>query len=46
MAFVLITFTAALILDLGVLALLKIGLRNAPGGGTDAAGAWGRHQPC
>ncbi|MBM0104563.1 hypothetical protein JM946_07380 [Steroidobacter sp. S1-65] len=45
MVFVLITFTAALVLDLAVLAMLKIGLRDAPGG-TDATGAWGHHQPC
>lgn len=30
MAFVLVTFTAVLILEAGVLTLLKIGLRNAP----------------
>lgn len=44
MAFVVITFTAALILDLAVLALLKIGLRNAPG--ERAAGDWAGCQPC
>ena len=44
MAFVLITFTAALVLDLAVLAALKIGLRDAPR--TRAAGDWAGCQPC
>lgn len=42
MAFVLITLTASLLLNAGVLALLKIGLR-----GGSATGHWaGRQQPC
>jgi hypothetical protein len=45
MAFVLITLTASLILNLAVLALLKIGLRDAPRTG-EAAAAWGGRQPC
>lgn len=41
MAFVLITLTASLILNLAVLTLLKIGLR-----GDSAAGDRARRQPC
>lgn len=41
MAFVLITLTASLILNLAVLTLLKVGLRNAP-----TAGDWAGRQPC
>jgi hypothetical protein len=45
MAFVLITLSASLILNLAVLAMLKIGLRGAPR--TDQATAhWGARQPC
>jgi hypothetical protein len=41
MVFVVITLTASLILNLAVLALLKIGLR-----GSSAAGHWAGRQPC
>lgn len=41
MAFVLITLTTSLILNLAVLALLKIGLRGGSGTGTLAG-----RQPC
>ena len=41
MAFVLVTLTASLILNVAVLALLKIGLR-----GSQTAGDWARRQPC
>lgn len=41
MAFVLITLTATLVLNLAVLTLLKIGLR-----GSSSTGEWAGHQPC
>ena len=41
MAFVLITFTAALILNLGVLTLLKIGLKS-----NGSAGDFSGRLPC
>ncbi|WP_281281050.1 hypothetical protein [Peristeroidobacter soli] len=42
MAFVLITLTASLILNLAVLALLKIGLQSERGSAGDFSG----HLPC
>ena len=43
MAFVVITLTASLLLNLGVLALLKVGLR---GGSSTSDWASRQHQPC
>jgi hypothetical protein len=45
MAFVIITLAASLVLNVAVLALLKIGLRDAPRAG-QAAAHWGGRQPC
>lgn len=45
MAFALLTLSASLILNLAVLALLKIGLRG-DSHTARASAAWGRHQPC
>ncbi|MDY6948880.1 MAG: hypothetical protein SXG53_24560 [Pseudomonadota bacterium] len=45
MTFALITLTASLVLNVAVLALLKIGLRDAPRTGS-AAAAWCGRQPC
>lgn len=41
MAFVIVTLTASLIVNVAVLALLKIGLR-----GSSATGEWAGRQPC
>ena len=39
----LLTLAAALVVNLAVLAALKVGLRN---GRSDCRGGWGNHQPC
>lgn len=45
MAFVVITLTASLILNLAMLTLLKIGLRDGSRSGK-AAGTWAGREPC
>ena len=39
----LLTLAASLVVNLAVLALLKVGLRN---GRTNHRNSWGNHQPC